>query len=421
MDYDKNRKINAISLLGTHVCWAALDLFISTFLIAQLLFITDGNMAVVCYFYLVFFTALFVFYALGAYVVKRFGAVWVIRFGVLLNVIVIGLLCAFYQNLESLYLIFAATSGISAGVFWIGANGFTAQTMGGTAMLRFQTYYNIAISAAKIVLPFTLGSIIHYVSFFVAIIIAVVIGVVLVAFTFLMRGKHIERGNQSLCNYFKVIRRDKLCKPVALNFVMQLFRSLTWGGGLCVVILIALYFGDSFSLGYLTSIFAAGAIVLLTIYRLIKSRVIKNNVFLACVIIAIGLSLGLLFEVSKTTIILFQLASAVFLIVVGVETGKMQMDVMKDLGKPELSTESIVVLEFAYLIGRLTYVGLILLAYVLDSFLMFTILAASFTACAIVVYILFRLWWKHYRNVIPRIPFTPKQKKIDKSKTLGNT
>ena len=414
-----NRKINLIAILGTNVAWAALDLFISTFLVAQLLFVTGGNTGAVALYYIVLYTTLFIFYAIFAYIVKKFSSVWCIRAGVIVDVVLICLVCVFGNQLANLYLVFAALSGIANGIFWIAVNDFTSTTMGGTKMLRFQAYVNIATSAAKIILPFTLGLLITYVSFFIATLVAIIIGVILIYFTFLMRSDKTKPSPYSVKNYFKLIRDQKLVKPVALNFALQYTRALYGASGICVVILVANYFGNSFSLGYLTSIFSACAVVMLTLYRLIKSRHIKNEIFLICAILAFGLACGLLFEVNKVTIILFQLASAVFLVVPNIETGKLQFDAMKELGHNHVSTETLVMAEFAYLLGRLTVVGMILVSSTINSLLMFQIITIVFIGTAIVGYILFRTWWHLYGKMIPRAPIPVKVKKSQPKQSGG--
>ena len=358
----------------------------------------------VAMYYVVMYTALFLAFAAAAYIVKRYSAVWCMRLGAFVNVAVIALVCAFNNQLTDLYLLFALLNGVASGIYWVAINGFTANTMGGTAMLRFQAYTNIATSAAKIILPFTLGAIIHYVSFLVATLVAAGIGVVLVAFTLLMRVKEINKSRFSIRGYVTLLRREHLVRPVVHNFFLQLSRSLFAAAGVCVTILLAINLGDSFQLGYLISAFSAATIVLLILYRLIKSRTVKNNIYLACAVAAFLLSCGLLFEVSRLTVILFQVASSVFLVVPNIETGKLQFDVMKELGQPQTSTESLVVVEFAYFIGRLAVMGLILLGCYLESFLMFKILTIILMASAILSYVIFRLWWRAYRGVIPRAP-----------------
>jgi len=87
------------------------------------------------------------------------------------------------------------------------------------------------------------------------------------------------------------------------------------------------------------------------------------------------------------------------------------MDVMKELGQPQITTESLVVNEFAFLLARLLTMGMIILGYMLNSFLMFKILTVTLVGASIASYILFRIWWHYYKDMVPRVPYTPKQHK----------
>ena len=346
------------------------------------------------------------------------------RVGVFFNIISIALVCVFNKDLQNLYMVFAACCGLAGGIYWIGYNSFMANTMGGTKMLRFQAYSNIASSAAKIVLPFSLGAIIKYVGFFAAAAVAFGIGLILITFTLIMQVDTAGKGKLSYIAYFKLLKEKKLIKPVALNFAMQFFHDLRGRASFCVVILLAvLYKGKdaSFSIGWLSSVFSAMAIIMLTCYRLVKSRKVKNNVFLICASSAFLLSLGILFKMSLPTIIMFQFAQAVLLIVPQIETGKMQCDVMKELNQPHVTTESLVVVEFAYYLARIFIMSVVILAWHFNVFVVFKILACTLTFAAVVSYILFRTWWHYYKDMVPRVPYTVKQRKHKKPAEIAPT
>jgi len=414
MDSKKTRKINGAALIGTHVSWAALSLFISTFLIAQLMYETHSNMAIIAIFFLVTYIFLFLFYALFAYIVKKYSSVWCMRIGVVINVLLICLICAFHTKIVGLYLLFAVLNGISGGIYWISFNGFLAETMGGSDMLKFQAYLNIIGSIASVLLPLSLGALIQFVNFFVAAIVAAVIGVILIIFTFIMQIDK-ERNHLSYRKFFRLISEKKLWKPIWLNFVLQFFAGLFGTSGICAVILIAIVFGDSFSLGYLTSIFSGVAIFLLLFYRMFKSRRVKNNIHLISAVFALLLPVALLFHVNKTTVILFEFASIVLTMIPNIEVGKLQCDVMKDLGHESMTTESLVLVEFAYFLARMVAMLFILLAYYVytktQSIMFFGIITVVFMCGTLAAYILFRVWWGLYQNMIPRSPIPQKIKK----------
>ena len=387
-------------LLGIHVCWAAFDLFITTFLVAELIKeakIAESGYGIVALFNLVVYATLFIFFFLFAYIAKRFSCVWCIRAGVVVNVILVALICFLPTKLVQFNLLFAALNGMAGGIFWVGMNSYTRRTMGGTRMMKYQSYLQVAQATAKIIFPFTLGMVIHYVSFFVAALLALGIGIILVAFSLLL---HEDKRNTvfSVRRYFKYMKQQNLVKPIALNFTIQFLRQLfqTCAAVFCVVVLITHVLDNSFTLGWLTSAFAAGAIAVAMLYRFLKPGKVKTTLFLSMAVCAFLLSLGILFTVDTWSIILFQLGAAVCLIIPSIESAKLQLDVMKELGHDKYNTESIVMAEFAYFVARVIGFGLLFLVFYLDSFVAFRILAVVFMGTAVICSVLIRLWYRAY-------------------------
>ena len=396
-------KRSLTGLLGIHVCWAALDLLIATFLIAELIYET-GSIGVVALFNIVVFSAIFIFFFIFAYIAKRYSCVWCVRGGVLVNVILVALICLLPNKLVEFNLLFAALNGMAGGIFWVGMNNYTRRTMGGTKMVTFQSYLQVSHAAARIIFPFTIGFLIHYISFFIAAIVAFGIGVILVAFSLLL---YEDKRNTvfSMKRYFVYMKKQKLFKPVFGNFAIQFIRMF-WStcAAFCVTVLIAVVINNSFTLGWLNSVFSAGAIAVAMAYRFIKPGKLKNVLFIGTAVLSFLLSLGLLFSVDKLTIILFQLGSAVCLIIPNIETATLQLDVMKKLGHEKYNTESVVLVEFAYFVARMVGFGLIFLAFYVDgpSMWMFRILTVVFMSMAIICSVCVKLWYRAYTGVKPR-------------------
>ena len=387
-------------LLGIHVCWAAFDLFITTFLVAELIKeakIAESGYGIVALFNMVVYATIFVFFFLFAYIAKRFSCVWCIRAGVAVNVILVALICFLPNKLVEYNLLFAVLNGMAGGIFWVGMNPYTRRTMGGTKMVQYQSYLQVAQATAKIIFPFTLGMVIHYVSFFVAAILALGVGIILIAFSLLL---YEDKRNTvfSVRRYFTYMKQQKLFKPIAFNFLIQFLRQLfqTCAAIFCVVVLITHVLDNSFTLGWLTSAFAAGAITVAMLYRFLKPGKFKTTLFLSMAVLAFLLSLGLLFTVDTWSIILFQLGAAVCLIIPSIESAKLQLDVMKELGHDKYNTESIVLVEFAYFLARVIGFGVLFLVFYLDSFSTFRVLAVVFMGAAVICSVLIKLWYRAY-------------------------
>ena len=395
------KNVNTTAIIASQVCWAALDVFITTFLVAEILYFTGGDVVKAALFYVVTYTTLFLFFWGTMYFAKRLSSVWCMRVGVAVQVATVSLICAFAHGdkLMDLYLLFGAMYGAAMGIYWSSTHCFTAHALGSEKMLKFQTALNIATCTGSVVFPFTLGTIIHYVDFWVAALVAAVIGGVLIVFTAIMKANTLEkRARLSMINFVRVVKQKKLGPPVAVNFALQVARGLYLAVPIMTVILITRTFGDSFSLGYLGSIFAACAIVILFGYRFIRSRGIQDWVHMACVIVITGLAVPLLFNVSKLTVILFQVGAVVLLKIPGVENAKLQIDGVKELGARELSAESLVVADFGIMLGRVFIMAMIILIERVGTDMAFRVLVLVQMSMTIVTYALTRIWWKMVRK-----------------------
>ena len=341
---------------------------------------------------------LFLFYWGGSYIVKRFSAVWSIRAGVLLSVCAISLVCVFNDQIVDLYLLFAGLIGASSGFFWIAFNGFSAYAMSGERMHAYQTYKNISWSVASVIFPFTLGSIIHWVSFYISALVVLAIGIVLVGFTLMMNGRSMPKSRMSMTAYAKIVKSARLTRPALHNFAFQYVGTIFTSCGLFATILIAIHFGNSFSLGSIVSIFAVVSITILTIYRFIKSMRAKTIVFAVTVALAILLTLPLCFEINRVTIILLQTAMSLF-VGASVELGRLQCDTMRILGKPSVTTENLIFCELAYFLGRFSILGLILFGWYMGGVHMFAYVILGGISTSIIGFWLWRGFWKKYGSL----------------------
>lgn len=392
----KEYKRNMTGSIGILVCWTAFDLIISTFLLAEILYATGGDIAKVALFNVVLFGCHFMFFFALSFVAKRWSCKWVIRLGIAVNVILTCLLCVSSIELLRFYLLFAVINGAARGIFWTAMNQFASKAMGGKKMAAFQAYLIVATSAASIIFPFTLGAVIKSASFFIAAIISVGVGAVCVAFSMLLR-EHGKGERFDPLGFFRYIRENKLVRPVMHNFAIQYTRMFYRNvAAVCVVVLIVMSFGDSFSLGWLTSAFGAGAILVAFGYRWLRPGRVKTAVFCVASLLMFGLSLGLLFEINTLTILLFQFGAVVLMVIPNIETAKLQIDYLRELGHKKFLAESMVFSEFAYWVSQVPLFAIMFVLVKTGSLFAFQILVVCLMALAAVNFILVKLWYKMY-------------------------
>jgi len=388
---------NTVGMLGTHVCFFAFNLFVSVFLTAKLFTITGGNIASVALFYIVFYIGIFVFFWGSSYLVKRFSRVLFLRISTLLLVGQICLILFLQDHLAQLYMLFAAVGGIAQGIYWASMHLLEGEIMGGDKMKKFMSWFYIMDCGAKIIFPFTLGAIIDYVSFFAAAIITFGIGVLLIVFSLLIKADY-KRQHMSLRNFIKTAKAEKILRPVMIN----LWINFLWGficlSTMCVTILTMTVFVDDNAnamLGMFTTIFAAAAIILIFAYRLIKPKPAQIAIIFITCLLPLLLSMGLLFEISLVTLLLFQLGYGAICVIPKKVTSTLSVNIPVRLNCPQFVAENNVLSEMFLFCGRILGLGIIALAHFTDPYV-FQVMVVVLLFCNFLTFFLIRSLYNRY-------------------------
>jgi len=389
---------NQVAVLGVHVTHLSLDLFVSVFLMAKILDVTNGSIGAVGLFNLVFFAALILAFWLASYVVKKISRVWCVRISILLSFIAILLILLLQSQLAEVYIMLAAVYGASQGIYWASMHTFTTETLGGKRMAGFVAWHVVLASAMRIIFPFTVGALIEYTKegFGTAVLVMLVISLIELAFTFVMlEQRKSESAGLSMRKFFGHLRKEGQMRRTWSLLFAQLLFPLQGLITLCITVLIFLEFKSNFTLGLWSSVFAGVAILTIGFYKLIKSPRVKIITFYAASFIPLACAVALLFSVTPVTIIVCQAGFVGFRVVVGLELDKTRLNMMSDIGADHLHTEGLLFTEIGYFVVRVAACALIIYAASFGA-LFFQILVVAFIATVPLSAILIHLWKRKY-------------------------
>ena len=387
---NQNHKRNFTSLIGVHLCWTALSMFISIFLVARI-FIITGSIGAVAWFNIVYFIAVVIAFIPVSSIIKKHSRVVFLRIATILMVTFIAMIIFLQDNIVDYYLLFAGAIGILQGLYWGGMHALGVELMAGKKMMTFQAVLQIGISTVGIVFPLILGVVIDLVTFQAAAILALVMGIICFVFTLYLRQERPIGTKLSISGFFRAVGDAGQSKAVWLNFCVQFFMAMLWLSGIFTTVLIIMVFEGSLELGIYTSLFAACAITLITLYRTIKNKTFKRIMFALCGILPVLLATPLLFEVNALTLLVAMFGVASLGLVVRVEAGRAAYNIMKEIGKQEWLVENNLLIEFVYLLTRLIFLGVMLLAFYLDAFIIFQILFVVLASSTLWMWILINM------------------------------
>ena len=390
---NQNHRRNFISLIGVHLSWAALSLFISVFLVARI-FIITGNLGAVAWFNIVYFTAIALAFIPVSMIVKKHSRVVFLYIATVLMVLFIALIIFMQDSLVDYYIFYAGALGIVQGFYWTGMHALGVELMAGKKMMSFQAVLQIGQSTVGIVFPLVLGIVIDLVAFRAAAVLALIMGAMCFVFALHLRQEQPIGTKLSLRGFFRAVKSVGQMRAVWLNFCVQFFMAMLWLSSIFTTVLIITVFGGadsyggSLELGLYTSLFAVCAITLIMLYRTIKNRKFKKTMFAICGVVPVLLAIPLLFEVNALTLLVAMFGVASLGLVVRVEAGRAGYNVMKEIGKQEWLVESNLLIEFVYLLTRIIFLSVMLLAFYLDAFIIFQILFVVLASSTLWMWIL---------------------------------
>lgn len=392
---------NRIGILGVHAMHFALDIFVSVFLVAQILTVTNGDFSKVALFYAFVWGSIILTFWLFSYIVKNFSRVWCIRIstiGLLAGVI---LILVYQDSLTDWYLILGALWGLAEGIYWCSMHTFTSEAMGGKKMAGYAVLYTGISYLTRLVFPLTLGAVIQFVDFALAVTIVVILAFLLLLFTLILRDQRKSEGRGfSMRAFAKYVRDKKLSRPLWAQFWLQFLYGLFSTATVCTTILVFLSVHDNFKLGYLSSICAGTSIVVLSLYKLIKSPRVKILFYHISSILPFVCSLGLLFEANQFTIVTCLIGYWAFRPAVQAELERARMNLMADFGAEHLHTEGLLFSEASYALARAVGLAAIIFAYFLDMFYVFQVIPVIIMASTFFAAIWLHIWTKKYILVL---------------------
>jgi len=272
------------------------------------------------------------------------------------------------NQISAVFVILAAVGGVAIGMFWAAMRTLECEINGGDGknMAAFMLWYYIIISFSKIMFPFTIGAAIDFLSFLFASGVVVIIALVLFGFTLLINAPY-KREPFSLLKFYKRIKQENKRAPVLLGTFSDFF----WGfiGVISVVIpVIAMITLENnpnanFLLGISSSVFAAGAILLLAIYKRIKNKNTRNIILITTSVLPVILSLSILAQIGILAFLLISAGYGTMLIVGKMESSATLTNTMHKIDLPQFAPERNLLSEIFMYLGRLFALLLLLAVY----------------------------------------------------------
>ena len=303
--------ISSISLMVCDLINSAISLFGETFLVAYFLQITNENISQVSIYYIIVYALL----GIGNYLLgnkiksKPQKRVEIYRIGIIVKSIYILLIVLFKENINQNYILFAILYGISEALYWSTYDIMNIEIIDNNNRKRYVTTKRILGKIVHIIVPIVLGTSIELTSFTnIAIYVFILTIIQVIISTFINTNKFKKEGAKekyNLKNYIKnlsIEQKEKLMKMYKLAFLYGMMMDTI---KVLVVIITIMTFKTSLNLGILTTIFSICSMISLYLYNKLYQKKYSKNLLSICSILIIVGVLGLILDINKTTLILY--------------------------------------------------------------------------------------------------------------------
>lgn len=305
----KNR--NVIGLTGACIVNNILYMFLNTFMIAYFITLTNYNYSKISIYYTLSFVGILLSFLILGKTIKNKKQVYFFRCGIVLYCIYILIIALLKEKITDYFALLGFFYGIVQGLFWVAGHVLINEYISDLEN-KFISIKSMISKTTKIIFPIIFGVSIEITSFPYIAKIILILSFIQFSFSLLIQDKDkISNKKYDLKEYIKYIKNNKKFNiaykiNVYDGIVCYLLETL-------ITILIVMTFKTSLSLGILTTVFSALSILSVYVFQL-KFKSNKKVLLLCCIAMVISV-IALLLKIDRTTVIVYNLCSSVFLVI----------------------------------------------------------------------------------------------------------
>lgn len=302
---------SAIGIMGSLLINNVLYMFVNTFMVAYFITLTNYDYKQISIYYALSFIAILLTFLTFGRIIKNKNQVWVFRSGIIAYCLYILMLAFLKEKIVTYFAPLGFFYGIVQGLIWVAAHTLVNEhTQNNTN--KFISFKSIISKILKIFFPIVFGVSIELTSFSYVSKIVILLSITQFIFSLFIEDKAKTYDKKyNLKEYINLVKNNdkfktvyKLC--ICDGIVNYLLETL-------IVILTVMTFKTTISLGVITTITAICSILSVYIFQ----YKLKSNwkILKICNIMMVSSVLLLLINISKPTIIIYNVCTAIFLVI----------------------------------------------------------------------------------------------------------
>lgn len=372
----KNERLNTSSksLMVCEIINSIIDLFLSTFLVAYLLNITNENIGSIAIYYVIDYAVTGICMYIIGYFLKKYNIANIYRFGILIKCIFVILIVFLREQIQDFLIPIAIVLGIAETVYWGACDNMVGLVTNENNRKKYTTNKKIIRSFTKIVMPIILGTSIELLTFYKVSTYVMILAFVQVILSFFIRIQNqdykkfnlilfIKNINIKNNNRLKIIYKASILYGVLLNLIPTL-----------VTIIIVMTYKTNFKLGFLNTMFAICSMLTLFIFKKIKNKKVQKNILISGSLVSLISVISLVIKLGKIELVIYNIISYSFIVILEILFNIERFNNRENSINDEYYIENQIFINMIMQIGRIIGYELLFIIGLIGNIIYFKIL-----------------------------------------------
>lgn len=396
----KNDKTARTCLFSCHALATVVNLFVSTFLVAYIYSFQGGIFNYIYNVAFFNFIAYIVFFAVVAIVsrfVEKTNRIWFYRVGLLLRTGLVILVLFFGKELAQLLAVAGVLNGLSEGFYYASYNVLKQEMVSRKSMRNYAVFNQAVCKVVEIVCPVILGALIEVTTYSQVAIIVLVVCLAQLCLSIGVKSQRPAGSHFSFMEYFKKLKSNKIVHTkMKILYVCALLVGAVTVPPICFNIFVMLEFGSNLSLGTLTSIFSVITVLAIILLNRFTKAGKRATLLSILGVIPLASSVALMFSVNIYTILFYNFANAVSIMIYKTVYDIYRNGILKEAGFYGEICEHQAIVEMCMNASRIISFGAMLLISLTQSFVLFNIFMIAMALMFVAEIVLLVIYEERY-------------------------
>lgn len=383
---DKKIGKDAKLLIASDLIYTLTAVFIETFLVAYFLKVTNENITTISVYYIIIYTLLSIGNIFIGKIIKKMPtkSKHIMSFGIVTRALFILFIVLLSDKIATNYILIAVIYAFSEILYWCAHELIYIDVTNNSNRKKYMSVKKILSKIINIISPIILGTSIELYSFTKIAIYVFILSVVQIIITLFIKTdiKNEEKQKYDFKKFIEYIKNNKLQKIKKYSLSGIAYGIVESSISTLIIIITIMTFKTSLNLGILTTIFSICSMLSLMLYNKFYNKDNAKFILSLCSIIVVCGVIGLLINISKTSLIIYNFCYTITFCIFDVVYNTRKGDLVKECGIEKYREEYIGYTSISIGLGRIIGYILMLIVSFTSNIIYFKILLAIVTLFA---------------------------------------